>query len=380
MDTGFRAEAMSFQTALHNRTPFSVAKFVLPDRDGQEIVLVVVAATFEAGPGGNLQLADAQQPVRPADVHRGDPATSSVRYEADIALVKPFVDVLINGSAFAPGGRPVPSVSVEISIGDLRKELVVSGDRFWRAGPFGATVSSPKPFVTLPIVFERAFGGADDRVADQTRIVVEARNPVGVGLNGVRSRDPSVESELPNVEAPSARMVSKSDRPAPAGFSAVGRGWLPRISYAGTYDSDWLAQRWPLLPADFDDRFNQCAPADQQTRMLRGGEPVRLLNMTPNGNWTFQLPSVNVPVTAIYDGRDAALELKLDTVMIEPDARQVTLTSRVAIATVRNRGLLRELAVGHVSRGWLRSRTQAKRFADAAGTGGVLSHQSNYEL
>lgn len=43
---------MSYQTALLNHTPFAAEKFVLLDVDGQEVILVVMAATFEQPKGG----------------------------------------------------------------------------------------------------------------------------------------------------------------------------------------------------------------------------------------------------------------------------------------------------------------------------------------
>ena len=36
------------------------------------------------------------------------------------------------------------------------------------------------------------------------------------------------------------------------------------LSYAGTYDQNWLDNVFPFLPADFDERYYQAAPEDQQ--------------------------------------------------------------------------------------------------------------------
>jgi hypothetical protein len=357
---------MSFQTAIENRTPFNAAKYVLPDPEGQETVVVVVAATFEGSTAESLKLADVQRAPHDADVYFGDPGLSSVRYEADIALEKPFVDVLINGSAYAPKGRAAQAVPVHIAVADIRKDLLVTGDRVWRAGPLGASPSTPEPFATMPIVYERAFGGIIEDAA-------EPRNLVGVGFRGARPRDMSVRTELPNVERPSARMKSKSDKPEPAGLGAIGRAWVPRLQFAGTFDEQWKAQQWPLLPHDFDARFYQCAPADQQSRQLRGGEIVRLINLTPEGEWRFRLPQVNVRMLSLYDNRRVESELRLDTVLIEPDARTVTLTSRASISIRRNRGLLREIVLGSVAEAWIRARVSGKRYIDYSGRDGTIT-------
>ena len=48
-------------------------------------------------------------------------------------------------------------------------------------------------------------------------------------------------------------------------FGPMGRGWPGRIEYGGTYDQNWIDNIFPFLPPDFDDRYFQMAPPDQQT-------------------------------------------------------------------------------------------------------------------
>ncbi|WP_163069707.1 DUF2169 domain-containing protein, partial [Acinetobacter baumannii] len=52
-----------------------------------------------------------------------------------------------------------------------------------------------------------------------------------------------------------------------------------------------------FLPADFDERYFQSAPADQWTDHLRGGEEVLLLNLTGEERAAFRVPRREVPVT-----------------------------------------------------------------------------------
>ena len=47
-------------------------------------------------------------------------------------------------------------------------------------------------------------------------------------------------------------------------FGPMGRGWPGRIEYGGTYDQNWIDNIFPFLPPDFDDRYFQMAPPDQQ--------------------------------------------------------------------------------------------------------------------
>jgi hypothetical protein len=341
---------LSYNPVLDNRTPFDATTFVFPDLDGQELLLVVMAATFIAPDGTELRLADEQSPIRTADEYRGDPAKSSVTYEADVAYVKPFVDVIVNGHAYASRGKATKQVPVRVRIGDVNKTLNVSGDR----DALGGII----PFTRMPIIYERTFGGINDQGH------VDLRNPIGVGYRGARSADPSVLTTAPNVEYPN------NDR-EPAGFGPLGRGWKPRIDFAGTYDQKWIDERWPILPSDFDTRHFQVAPLDQQSRSVKGGEHVEIVNMTPDGVWRFRLPVLDVPVHLLHDRSQQRVRLTLDTVVIEPDDWRVTLTSRLGLRTIRNADCLREIVLGHVRDGWLQAKSRRKLFIDHSGGNGT---------
>ena len=372
---------MSFQAVLSNLTPFTAEKFVLPDREGQEVVLVVVSATFQHLDGKvGLSLAEEQTSLETADLHHGPPHVASVSRESDIALIKPRVDVLVNGCAYAPRGKTAASVRVAMEVGDVRKELLVSGDRAWRKGSLGGAATSPVPFSRMPIIYERAFGGVHAPPDDPHTHAVEARNFSGVGFRGVRSYDPNIDTDLPNVEYPDDRQNVRSDAPRPAGFGVVSRAWRPRVEFAGTYDANWLDRQWPLLPADFDPRHYQAAPLDQQSSTLRGGEPVTLQNLTAEGLWNFRLPAIDVGARLIFDGRVEDLPLRLDTVMIETETRRVVMTCRAAVRTRRNRGALREIALGHVSAGWLRARRTGKHHVALSGGDGAALLRPSYSL
>ncbi len=58
----------------------------------------------------------------------------------------------------------------------------------------------------------------------------------------------------------------------PFGFGFVGRSSPGRAAFAGTYDRRWLDEVCPFLPEDFDHRYYQGAPPDQQYSHFRGGE------------------------------------------------------------------------------------------------------------
>ncbi|MBZ9936334.1 DUF2169 domain-containing protein [Mesorhizobium sp. BR1-1-16] len=354
---------MTFAVWIENRTPFAAATHVQLNADGQEVLVVMFSASFDALDGApELRVSEDQMPVALRDIPFGDPANSSNRYEADIAPVKPGAEFLMNGTAYAQKGRPVAEMQVGVRVGSLQKVLNVVGDRIYDAGSY----SAPQPFLTMPVVYERAYGGTQpDGRLDQ-------RNPVGIGYHHARSADPCVRTQAPNIAYPDEPYLRPSDRPKPAGFGPLGRGWLPRLPLAGTYDQAWIDTQWPLPPKDFDPRYNLSAPADQHLQQIEGGEPVTVIGMTPTGRWDFRLPRVVAPIQLIYDDRVEQQRFKADTVIIEPDLWRVTLKARLALVTRRGTPQLRQIAFGHVTSGFLLAARKRKAYIDPRGTGGVV--------
>lgn len=310
-----------------NRTPFAAERGWVRDRNGAEIWLVAVKCTFDIRPDGTTEVSKEQPPVLRLPEHFGEPGKSSIKYENDLVLTKRTTDIIVVGHGYAPAERPVTSLDVGFRVGPVQKLLRVTGDRMWAvAGP-----TSPEPFVKMPLTYERAFGGSDQK-SEQPDRDWDWRNPVGTGF--AVSRDNASGLNLPNVEYPDAGVRAWNDRPQPAGFGAIACHWQPRVSFAGTYDDNWMKTRQPLLPEDFDDRYFQCAPADQQApAFLRGGEPVVLLNLTPGGDLRFFLPKVFLGFdTRFYDGsRELHKERKLHTVILEPDLPRVSLVWHSAL-------------------------------------------------
>lgn len=310
-----------------NRTPFAAERGWVRDRDGAEVWLVAVKCTFDIGPDGSTEIAKEQPPVLRVPEYHGEPGKSSIKYEADLVLTKKTTDVLVVGHAHAPGSQPVGELDVGFRVGPVAKMLRVFGDRAW--GTFGP--GAPRPFTKMPLAYERAFGGVD-RQSEQPDRDWDWRNPVGTGFAVNKSHLDGIA--VPNVEYPNQLLNSWTDRPPPAGLGAIASHWQPRAGFAGTYDDKWMTTRQPLLPEDFDERFYQCAPVDQQApEFLRGGEPVALLNLAPGGDLRFMLPKIYLGFdTRFHDGsREIHKGRKLHTVIIEPDFPRVSLVWHSAL-------------------------------------------------
>lgn len=305
--------------AVHNHTPYSHQTLPLTARNGATILRIVVKAGFDIAADGRVAVSAKQPPVVVEDVHWGEPGVSALRYESEVILGKPKTDLLVNGSACAPGGEPVTHMDVGLAYqGKVIKRLRVTGDREWRRGPLGWQMSRAVPYTQLPVTFDRAFGGIDAEGA-------EPRNHAGVGYatNPGRAFE---GSPVPNVEFADQLITSVSDRPRPAGMGVVARHWEPRKRFAGTYDQAWLDERFPLLPDDFDERFFQTAPEDQWIDRPQGGEQVGILGMSPAGKLLFTLPPCRLGATLHYADRTEQPPVHLETVMVEPTERRLVLT------------------------------------------------------
>lgn len=312
---------------LKNETPFKAAIAVFPDVRGIDTLYTVVKATFTIG--ASLSVAESQVAPVLADQFWGEPATSSIKYAAEMHIAKPSTDVVLIGQAWAPGGRKTAELDVSISVAERGKTVRVIGNRVWHNGG----ISRAEPFERMPMLFEYCYGGT--HVLDQAagKFLAEERNPVGRGFLGKRAVSEFNYQPLPNVEDPKQLISQLGDTPKPACFAYVAPHWLPRRSYAGTYDETWATRRAPYLPNDFNPRFLNSADPDLIfDRYLQGGEPVRIINAHRNGPLEFLIPQVALSITAKVAGSTQALPPMLETVVIEPESQRMTLLWRGALA------------------------------------------------
>jgi hypothetical protein len=315
---------------LKNRTPFATALVPVIDVHGKEGATVIVKGTFllpaSRSASAPLAVHEQQAKIELGDVPFGDPPDkSSLRYAAESCPAKAATDVALVGQAYASRGRDEP-VDVVVRIGPVAKMARVFGDRQWGKAAGRWRPSEPKPFDTMPLVFERAFGGWDTTSPDPRKHDFDSRNPVGVGFAASRSPNPEGHP-LPNLEDPRFLIAAPKDRPAPAGFGFIGPSWSPRRERAGTYDDAWKKDRFPLLPLDFDPQFFQACPPDQVARgHLQGGEPVAISNASPSRELAFAVPKRNLEITIWLRGEPTVHRPVLDTLVVEPDEQRVLCT------------------------------------------------------
>ncbi|MFO0604227.1 MAG: DUF2169 domain-containing protein [Polyangiales bacterium] len=285
-------------------SPFELALTTWRVRPAQDSLVAVVKATFAIAPGGPCTVAEEQR-LCEGDVPWDDAEGASLRSEADLAVYKPQGECFLVGSCRASGGRSVASAAVSFSLGSVRKELAVHGDRTW--GALGVA-SAAAPFTEVPLRWERAFGGAGF-----------AANPVGRGTSG---------DALPNLEDPRAPLRAPGDVAVPVCTAPVPRAWPARAALAGTYDDVWERTRFPWFPEDFDWRYFLAAPPDQRIDgFWRGDETFSMAGVRPDGAHVHgRLPGLRPRLFLVVEtpkGRSfQEVLLQLDTVTLDADAME----------------------------------------------------------
>lgn len=329
-----------------------------PGPDGSPLVSVLVKRTYVLRPNAEPVPVDKPVPLVIVDqfYDDGDPQVVPVRLEAETAPYKPATDVVVVGTAWAPGLRPVQQLDAAVEIGAVKKTIRVVGDRRCehRVGR-SPTFTDPEPFTEMPVRYDRAYGGLD-AVSVPGTTAMYPRNPRGTGFVLANEKARVNGLRLPNLEDPADRLtpdrliLGEPDRwhamPLPQGFGYYPKLAYPRTIFAGVYPA-FVApglllkeEELGLVPKDhialakqfrlpsFDVRFNNSASLGLTVPFLAGGERIRLTNLTPDGVLTFPLPRER-PKLALDLGKGwNELPAVLHTVLIRADEGRLDLIWR----------------------------------------------------
>jgi hypothetical protein len=275
-----------------NNTPLEAIALPGEVFRGCPVLLVVVKGTFDIFSDCRVVVAQEQIPIAFGDEFYDGMGQGSVKFESDIAPFKSCADIVLVGKAHAPAGHPVQVLDVMLRVGTTSRIIRVFGDRFWRGG---GSLSPDKPSVTMPfvtmdLVYEKAFGGIDMEGGGYC-----AENMVGKGFLTGRSKMSAEGMPLPNLEDPNHLIKSLKDHPRPVGFGFYHRAWMPRLGYLLAFERQ---QNQELPPATVDDlifeQYNGAHPDLQLDGYLNGDEEVDLVNLSPEGRVRFELPGTKV--------------------------------------------------------------------------------------
>ncbi len=350
---------------IDNGTDYQAAFTAALDSDGRDHVVVVVKGSFDFPDkdDGVCTVCDVHDPMVMADTFWGEPGFSAPRTEMDFAHVKQHCDVLLEATAYAPDARPTQQLRAGLRLGGWAKAIDVIGDRVWLSGPTGPRISDAKPFSKMQITYDLAFGGTDRSDPNEEFPMAYPQNPIGRGWHKLDNLAHLTGQSLHNLELPGHAVQQPWDDCAPASLGPIGRGWPQRLKYGGTYDQNWIDDVFPFLPADFDNRYYQAAPTDQQIPHPKGGDLVSLINLTSEGKTNFRLPAAQMPI--LFSRRradDVSMNAPLDTIVICPDTRRINLTWRASLPLERDLFEITECIVGHRTRAFWRARALGKTY------------------
>jgi hypothetical protein len=282
--------------------------------DAHRLWASVLARVTYSLEGGRLRVAEQQSwkiSSSPWDCEYGP-------MEPDELFRKGGVDLLIFGSARAPGDRPAPRIEVSASVGQaFRRTLTVWGPRVWTRGSAGLVASDPQPVAAVPLTLGNAFGGKD--VWDELEIPFPD-NPAGTGF--YLEEASAAGRPLASIEDPTAPVRRWDDRPEPVGVGPCNMGFGPRLRRSLRFDeqSNQLAELKPTF-------FNAAFP-DMIVPRVEPGERVRVTGVRPDGPLEFVVPPVPLAVRVRFgEERDERLT-SIDQIGIEPDRNRVFISYR----------------------------------------------------
>ena len=251
-------------------------------------------------------------------------------------------------------------------------------------------LTAPQKLTELPLRYEHAFGGecrinledkAAKRIPKKQQLSPEQQaqhpeqpapiahtvseyNPLGLGYAEawylkatqlkripapqIESRDSPISAKLFwQVQNGKLKHAQRPTAFAPAGMGIVGRAWLPRRALVGHFPvkSHWADDEVPRLPEDFDFRYWNSAPSDQQCVHLHGAERFTLTNLCApdaafagadargNTEVRFTLPRQSLFILAAsIEGAASIHTLDIDSVVIDLEAGRVDLVWRICLA------------------------------------------------
>ncbi len=265
--------------------------------------------------------------------YAGEPGFSAMIHDHEFAVYKHCTDVIVNGRAKAYAKRPVEKMECRLLVdGHIDKTLVVFGPREWIEHGGSITVSHPQSFIESDIDYSHAIGGEDER------------NRIGSGV--AKRNSTLVTQKVPSVFYPKEDWQASSHQVRVAGFGPIPPFFKQRYQLAGTFDDDWLENRRPLLPVDFDRRYYQCAPLDQQCKgYLQGGERILLSGFSHDDIFSFRLPREKYLASADFGDHQTEKDLELYTVFVDTEQSVISLTYSASFACQEKEHLLKTTTI-----------------------------------
>ena len=304
---------------LTSRLPLSFMFFKHWHTDDTEVGVVIAKAQFMRAADGFFYANQAPPHLLLEDIFEGDPATSPLVCEQEIAPGKIGTDLIIKAIARSPEAKPAPDWQVSVSIADkLHYSFRVRGPSNWEHKITGWRLGSPEPVTEVPITYALAYGGVVAGADTENPEVFEF-NPSGVGYTTPQSLESKEPFPAPQIGELAEFMAADPQTDMTVhGFGPIAKTWLPRRADAGTFDMAWQQTRHPRMPVDYDLGFWNAAPKPLQiSPALKGNETITLagINHAPQPV-NIKLPEI--ALTVHMNGTESNYQdMTLDTVLLD---------------------------------------------------------------
>lgn len=235
----------------------------------------------------------------------------------DLGVPKGSSEFLVYGSAHSV--KPVRGLGVFVRVSNSSKFLMVFGDREWT--DFG--ISEAKPFKTMPIDYEHAFGGGKF-----------SKNPLGKGFFDAQ------QCVLPNIESSDELITNREDIPDNVmGLKPYPLDWVQRQQYFVEYGG--CNMDLEIIPDDaLPEHFNVAPPDQRLNGFFIGNEEIELKNMHPfKPLIRSSLPGVRLRMFAVHQNdsnKQEFIEISVtcETLFLLPEWERGVLIFRSVMETL----------------------------------------------
>lgn len=351
--------------------------------DDNPVVSVLLGRRYAIAPDGRCRdRGDFSFTLEP-ELYEGIPYLGKMRplqlrRDIDLWGWKDGTDLVVQGTLRTE--RPIASMPVTLRCeggAQFSQTILVTGDRRVEKGPTGLRLSAPQPFTAMPMRWDKAYGGTDER-AEETQLSADyrhllesqlepealnawsefsyPRNPAGKGY--LIDLDGALGLPWPNLEFPDEplsieRLVMPLDRwgerPYPACWDWLPYHWAPRSAFVVDLPEtfDGLSPRREvalgLLPERFPDLGNPARPFAGfargahpflQRQRLTGAELITVPGLSADGReLRVRLPGER-PIASLWlngASQRAILPAELDLVFVDAENGVVTLVWRASL-------------------------------------------------
>lgn len=328
--------------------------------DGSRALIFTAKATFNILGNGQVKL-EREQPM---PLLEQDEETDFGLLPTDALLrLDPAFEVILLGQAHSENGRAAYETKVSLSVGDEYRELDVIGDRVWQGEGDNARLSDPEPFKSMPLTWEKAFGGTQQVLIDREAYldVSWPYNSAGKGFDHIsQARElgeafscpeeyPQFEvvRELPNLEAPQERVRRWADTPLPVCWATVPQS-SGLLFERFKRSCEKSGKDHVLLGAP---EMNHRAHPDWVIETPPAGALVRMQGLSENGPVDFRIPEMRVVVDLKYAGQLQKIELHPRSMVLLPEEMKFCLTFRGVTNYESTEGETRKARI-KVLKGW----------------------------